>query len=266
MATGQFTAFPINWSDVLGSFGLVGAAGGTFTGNVGIGSAPTALAGQQLQLGTRSHVFELNSNGNAYWTSNLSFDGTNWVYDTGSRPGHVVTLNGADGSLTFHTAPSGTAGSAATLGLQLSVSSAGAMSFSGSLRAAGAPAISGVNAAFRTATNRNIAVLDQGSAATVSALTDGGSSATLRLVGNPLRLSGNGSADQVTLAANGELQALAATFSAPTRVAQYTLSTLPSAASYNGYEIDVTNAAGGPKRCRSNGSVWQILNTATTVS
>lgn len=52
----------------------------------------------------------------------------------------------------------------------------------------------------------------------------------------------------------------------PSRVAQYTLTTLPSAATYSGYEIDVTNATGGPKRCRSNGSVWQILNTTTTVS
>jgi hypothetical protein len=52
----------------------------------------------------------------------------------------------------------------------------------------------------------------------------------------------------------------------PNRVAQYTLTTLPSAATYNGYEIDVTNATGGSKRCRSSGTVWQILNTTTTVS
>lgn len=52
----------------------------------------------------------------------------------------------------------------------------------------------------------------------------------------------------------------------PTRVGQFTLATLPSAASYPSYEIDVTNATGGPKRCRSNGTVWQILNTTTTVS
>jgi hypothetical protein len=52
----------------------------------------------------------------------------------------------------------------------------------------------------------------------------------------------------------------------PLRPAQYTLTTLPSATAYNGYEIDVTNATGGSKRCRSNGTVWQILNTTTTVS
>lgn len=56
------------------------------------------------------------------------------------------------------------------------------------------------------------------------------------------------------------------TFSGPIRCGQFTLATLPSAAAFSGYEIDVTDAAGGPKRCRSNGSVWQILNTTTTVS
>jgi len=52
----------------------------------------------------------------------------------------------------------------------------------------------------------------------------------------------------------------------PVKVGQYTLTTLPSASAYSGYEIDVTNATGGSKRCRSNGTVWQILNTTTTVS
>lgn len=52
----------------------------------------------------------------------------------------------------------------------------------------------------------------------------------------------------------------------PVKPGQYTLTTLPSASTYSGYEIDVTNATGGPKRCRSNGTVWQILNTTTTVS
>jgi hypothetical protein len=55
----------------------------------------------------------------------------------------------------------------------------------------------------------------------------------------------------------------------PHKVGQYTLTTLPSAAAYNGYEIDVTNAtvaAAGPKRCRSNGTSWLVLNTNTPVS
>jgi hypothetical protein len=58
----------------------------------------------------------------------------------------------------------------------------------------------------------------------------------------------------------------AARINGPVLPGQYTLTTLPSASAYNGYEIDVTNATGGSKRCRSNGTVWQILNTTTTVS
>lgn len=50
------------------------------------------------------------------------------------------------------------------------------------------------------------------------------------------------------------------------RPGQFTLSTLPSASALSGYEIDVTDASGGPKRCRSNGTNWLILNTTTPVS
>lgn len=54
--------------------------------------------------------------------------------------------------------------------------------------------------------------------------------------------------------------------SVPLRLASYTLTTLPSAAASADHLIDVSNATGGAKVCRSNGSVWQILNTNTTVS
>lgn len=60
-----------------------------------------------------------------------------------------------------------------------------------------------------------------------------------------------------------------ASVTAPFRVGQYTLTTLPSASAFNGYEIDVTNstvAPAGSKRCRSNGTNWLILNTNTPVS
>jgi hypothetical protein len=52
----------------------------------------------------------------------------------------------------------------------------------------------------------------------------------------------------------------------PVRVGQYTLASLPSASAFTGYEIDVTDAAGGARRCRSDGTNWKILNTTTTVS
>lgn len=52
----------------------------------------------------------------------------------------------------------------------------------------------------------------------------------------------------------------------PFKPGSYTTTTLPSAALFNGYMILVTNAAGGAKYCVSNGTVWQLINTATTVS
>lgn len=66
--------------------------------------------------------------------------------------------------------------------------------------------------------------------------------------------------------ATGETNLALLSVNGPLRPAQYTLTTLPSASAYTGYEIDVTNATGGSKRCRSNGTAWQILNTTTTVS
>jgi hypothetical protein len=53
---------------------------------------------------------------------------------------------------------------------------------------------------------------------------------------------------------------------APTLLGQFTLATLPSASAYSGHLIDVTNATGGVKTCRSNGTNWLILNTTTIVS
>ena len=53
---------------------------------------------------------------------------------------------------------------------------------------------------------------------------------------------------------------------APLQVPAYTLTTLPNAAQYTGRYIDVTNATGGPKLCRSDGTNWKIANTLTTVS
>ena len=64
----------------------------------------------------------------------------------------------------------------------------------------------------------------------------------------------------------GETKMTRAAVSGPFKVGQYTLATLPAASAYEGYDIDVTDAAGGPKRCRSNRTNWLILNTTTPVS
>lgn len=54
--------------------------------------------------------------------------------------------------------------------------------------------------------------------------------------------------------------------SLPTKLATFTVATLPSAPLYSGCTIMVSNAAGGAKQCTSNATVWQITNTTTTVS
>jgi len=60
---------------------------------------------------------------------------------------------------------------------------------------------------------------------------------------------------------NGE-----AVLSGPVSLGSYTLTTLPSASTYSGYYITVTNATGGAKLCYSNGTNWLIANTTTIVS
>lgn len=74
-------------------------------------------------------------------------------------------------------------------------------------------------------------------------------------------------ATTMTVSNGGDVTAAGSLISTgPLKPGQYTLTTLPSAAAYSGYHIDVVDATGGPKTCRSNGTNWIILNTTTTVS
>lgn len=81
-----------------------------------------------------------------------------------------------------------------------------------------------------------------------------------------IRSTGNASIGNAAPNATDQLLVNGPMSSQQFKPGQYLLSTFPSAAAFSGYEIDVTDATGGSKRCRSNGSVWQILNTTTTVS
>ena len=84
-----------------------------------------------------------------------------------------------------------------------------------------------------------------------------------------LRLSSSGAVLVNSTTHNGldKLQvAGSASFTGPTKPGQYTLATLPSAAAYSAYNIEVADANGGAKTCRSDGTNWKILNTTTTVS
>lgn len=62
------------------------------------------------------------------------------------------------------------------------------------------------------------------------------------------------------------LNSRAWTFFGPTKFGEYTLATLPSAATNTGYYITVTDATGGAKLCRSDGTNWNLVNTSTPVS
>lgn len=106
---------------------------------------------------------------------------------------------------------------------------------------------------------------DAGSNLVISSRTDAGGAKNthlkfFRATGNTRSGSGSDNLTDLWQVAGSQ------SCTGPLKLGSYTLATLPSAAAYNGYLIDVSNAAGGPKLCRSNGSAWQILNTTTTVS
>jgi len=56
------------------------------------------------------------------------------------------------------------------------------------------------------------------------------------------------------------------TVSGPISIGSYTILTLPDAATYAGYYIDVSDAAAGAGLARSNGSAWKIPNTNVTIT
>ncbi len=58
----------------------------------------------------------------------------------------------------------------------------------------------------KTATNRNVAVLDSAGGTVVTGMTDSGSSASLRVIGNTLKLSGDGSTDHVEVTNAGQVK------------------------------------------------------------
>jgi hypothetical protein len=65
---------------------------------------------------------------------------------------------------------------------------------------------------------------------------------------------------------NGPMTVAAHLSAGPFKPGQYTLSTLPSASTYNGYTITVSNASGGPALCLSNGTNWINVRTNAPVN
>jgi hypothetical protein len=91
----------------------------------------------------------------------------------------------------------------------------------------------------------------------ISRYSDAGSG-----LSTPLSISrSTGETTLAALTVNGAM-----TTNGPLRLGQYTLSTRPSAAAYNGSELDATDAPGGPQRQRSNGISWLPLNVGGWVN
>lgn len=88
---------------------------------------------------------------------------------------------------------------------------------------------------------------------------------------SPLPATSGGTGVTTSTGSGANALATSPTFTAsilvngPVKHGQYTLATLPSAGAFSAYLIDVTDATGGAKTCRSDGTNWKILNTTTTV-
>jgi hypothetical protein len=108
-------------------------AGGTLSGNLGVGGAPTTLAqaGTAIDFATLGQIITgLGTNGGLNLTYNAAYDGTNWRY-VGSAVASLIGLN--QGGMSFLTAPSGAAGAVATFATGFTVDVSGNGSFIGQL-------------------------------------------------------------------------------------------------------------------------------------
>ena len=107
----------------------------TSAGNVGIGVVPSAWAtptvGKVIQLGDRAALFSYN-NQTIDLSTNLYFDGSDYRY-LQSAFATLLRSNSTDGSFTFFSAASGTAGNTVPLTPRLTIDSTGAATFSSSV-------------------------------------------------------------------------------------------------------------------------------------
>lgn len=171
----------------------------------------------------------------------------------------LTVLGSSSGSATFNT--SGSTGGASIRGI-----SATNIGFTDLEATPGDPALYGVQIRmFRasTALDASLGIYKGDGTGTLNHRLYGNGGSSYLCANNGNLIVGQ----SAVIDANSKVQvAGAGIFTGPLRRGQYTLATLPNAATYNGYTIDVTDATGGPKTCRSNGTNWLILNTNTVVS
>lgn len=243
MATGQFTGFPINWSDVLGSFGLVGAAGGTFTGGVTFaGPQPTwSTAASRVSIGTSS-----------------GFPSIQWMHSAGGTDAKGWDAYANGNSLVFRTLNDAATAAVNWLEVVRSGTNISQVVFNGNIGIGRAPLVKldiiGANNSTAFGGNADLRVSSLNNTVSTSYGWN-------QLAASGEYIFGMGGVEQFRMGTGGGIQD-----ASPHRLGQYTLGTLPSASAYSGHLIEVSNATGGAKVCRSNGSAWQILNTTTTVT
>lgn len=79
------------------------------SGNLGLGVTPSAWGSGYTAFQTRGTTIGSNSTSGTYYTQNAYYDGTNWVYVSTSAANRYQMLSGVH---SWHTAASGTAGTA----------------------------------------------------------------------------------------------------------------------------------------------------------
>lgn len=264
MTTGTLTAFPIPTNDSLSAFGIMPSAGGTFSGGISVnGAIPTwTTTGARVNIG----------NGGSFPAVQFMYaaggtDAKGWDTYAGANVLVSRLLNDANsGATTWRTVTRAGMTVADITWTATALNMNGAVTVTrgaiDSVKNLSGSASIGQSYALGRATVETYLGIS-GSASTFTT-GDAAGDTSLRFA-QRLYISLN-STSLVKIDGTSVRFDQVVDMQGPMKFGAYTLATMPSAAAYSGYCIEVSNATGGPKVCRSNGTVWQILNTSTQVS
>jgi hypothetical protein len=134
--------------------------------NVGIGVIPSAWTSGFTALQVKNASFWSTGN-DASITANAYYNGSNYIYIASS--GASRTYHNTDGSISWYTAPSGTAGNAITFTERLSIAQTGAATFSSTVTSKGLVVV-GVSGGYTTSDNPYINLAGAATADTFGAI------------------------------------------------------------------------------------------------
>jgi hypothetical protein len=132
----------IYWDNTGSTFNYYTSGSHVFTGNVGIGSSPSAWSTfNVLELSNGVYVGSFTGGTTAgYFGVNNYFNGTDFIYKTSTLASRYQQSSGTH---QFYTAPTGTAGNAITFTKQLEIANNGVSTFSSSVKVTGSATITG---------------------------------------------------------------------------------------------------------------------------